>query len=449
MIANNAANNAADTAAGEANPSVAAGRRVGLPSPFAFYGLEGRVMEWNERQARMPGNGWQVEEMTGQTPEMNRYRQKTSPSHAACDHAIRGSHCRHQPESCQGASRLRNAAWNAAIAGIVLLSAASLRGDEPEPSRSYWTLDKIPNFASSTLGGKQFWTDELVRGEWRMQKNVLTGHYRLLDPEGVRRGWGTWEQCKQAWDELDAADELPVLKKKVVLVLHGLVRSRDSMSGMAQYLAADHDYSVLNLSYASTRVPLADHAAALQRVVSRLDGVEEINFVAHSMGNLVVRHFLGDQLIAARGLGIDPRIRRIVMLAPPNGGANLAKRFQNNVVFQVVFGTSGQQLGKQWDDLETRLAVPPCEFGIVAGGSEDGEGRNPLLDGDDDLVVSVEETRLAGARDFVVLPAVHTLIMDHPQAREYTKRFLDEGYFISEAQRQPILAGTADSGDAR
>lgn len=339
------------------------------------------------------------------------------------------------------------------FAGLVLLLTASLRSDEVDEKESSTKLDAFPNIAAKTMGGKQFWNDEMVRGDWRIQKHCVTGHYRLLDDQGVRKTWGQWEHCKQEWDELDKAGQLPALRKKVVLVLHGLVRSRDSMAGIAEFLADEEEYSVLNLTYASTRLPIADHAAALQRLITRLEGVEEISFVAHSMGNLVVRHFIGDQQIAARGLGIDPRIRRIVMLAPPNGGADLAKRFQNNVIFRVIFGTSGQQLGKQWENLAGRLAVPPCDFGIIAGGAGDEEGRNPLLQGDDDMVVTVQETRLPGARDFVVVPAYHTLIMDNPKVREYTKRFLEKGHFISEAERQPIpadeAADTAADGDTR
>ena len=39
------------------------------------------------------------------------------------------------------------------------------------------------NLKSPTLGGKQFWYDELVYGDWRIQRNVLTKHYRLLADE--------------------------------------------------------------------------------------------------------------------------------------------------------------------------------------------------------------------------------------------------------------------------
>ena len=88
--------------------------------------------------------------------------------------------------------------------------------------------------------------------------------------------------------------------------------------------------------------------------------------------------------------------------------------------------------------MKQNLATPRGEFGIIAGGTGSDEGHNPLLEGDDDLVVSVAETRLAGARDFLVVPALHTVIMDDPTVQECTSRFLQAGYFRSEEARCPI-----------
>lgn len=301
--------------------------------------------------------------------------------------------------------------------------------------------DKSPmrlNIPTWTFGGTQFWTDELIHSQWRIQRNVLSGHYRLLDPSNKRQAWGSWEACLQAWTKLKQAQEIAPLRKKVIVVLHGLGRTRSSMKAMAAHLAQDDDYSVFSFSYASTRSTLAEDAKSLAHVLSHLEGVEEINFVAHSMGNLVVRHLLGDQLAAARGLGVDHRLGRIVMLAPPNNGAALAKRFQYNPVFRLFFGSGGQQFTTKWDELQKHLITPPCQFGIIAGGAKEGKGRNPLLDGNDDMVVTVQETRLPGAHDFVIVPAAHTFIMDDVTVQQYTLRFLQHGYFTSPERRQEI-----------
>ena len=92
---------------------------------------------------------------------------------------------------------------------------------------------------------------------WRIQKNVVSGHYRLLDAENTRRAWGTWEACHSHWLELKKTENVPPLKPRVVLALHGLGRSRASMKTMANYLAEHGDFDVLSVSYASTRMPLA------------------------------------------------------------------------------------------------------------------------------------------------------------------------------------------------
>ena len=116
----------------------------------------------------------------------------------------------------------------------------------------------------------------------------------------------------------------------------------------------------------------------------------------------------------------------------------VAAALAENELFTVIAGPSGQELGKTWSDLAARLATPQCEFGIIAGGRQDGRGYNPLLSGDNDAVVTVASTQLAGAADFRVVPTIHMLLMDDPTVIQYTLRFLQHGYFISPQQRQPL-----------
>lgn len=308
---------------------------------------------------------------------------------------------------------------------------AEPHGDEHEPLR---------NLEGPTFGGTQLWTDELVCHDWRIQRHAWTGHYRLLDEQNRRRAWGDFAACRDAFARLRMELDLPPMQGRVVMLLHGLVRSRKSMEGLGSYLREESDFTVINVSYASTRHELDQHAAALARVIENLDPrVTEINFVAHSLGNLVIRRYLADQTNAGQGRSPDPRIKRIVMLAPPNNGARLAERFRHNQIFKAIWGKSGVELASSWVELEQQLATPACEFGIIAGGRGEPTGNNPLLPGDDDFVVSVEETRLPGASDFSLVPAAHALIMDQPLVQERVLRFLREGYFISEEQRQPIL----------
>jgi pimeloyl-ACP methyl ester carboxylesterase len=305
------------------------------------------------------------------------------------------------------------------------------------------------NYAMPTMGGKQFWADELFFHKWRIQRNVYSGHYRLLDEQDRRHASGTFEQCRDVLNDIKLKDHLPPMKGKAVIVLHGLFRSRDSMDSLCNYLAKYGEYEVFNVTYPSTRDDIGEHARSLSRIIDNLDGIEEINFVGHSMGNIVIRHYLGDvhkqeaqkdrsSDTAHISQGKRPKFNRFVMLAPPNHEAQMATVFADNIIFKTVSGQSGQQLGRHWKDLENNLATPDFEFAIIAGGKNNDKGYNPLLVGDNDGTISVDIAKLSGARDFTVLPIMHTFIMNDAGVKELTLRFLQHGYFFSDEQRHPL-----------
>jgi hypothetical protein len=194
------------------------------------------------------------------------------------------------------------------------------------------------------------------------------------------------------------------------------------------------------MGYPTTRGSVDSHARSLDSVVRSLEGMSEINFVAHSLGNLVVRHWLENFKTEQRTLPKGQEFGRMVMLAPPNNQPELATKLIRGTVANYVAGPAAQELAKGWDGLESKLATPKFDFGILAGGKGDDEGYNPLIPGDDDGVVTVTSTRLAGARDFRVLPVLHTFFMDDKRAQELTLKFLKEGHFESDEKRQPIEA---------
>ncbi len=93
-----------------------------------------------------------------------------------------------------------------------------------------------PNLLMPTLGGKQFWGDEAFLHGWHIQKNALTGHYRLLDERNFRHAWGNLAECQNRLAQIRREQKLPPMQGPAVIVLHGLVRSHSSMGNMAQFL---------------------------------------------------------------------------------------------------------------------------------------------------------------------------------------------------------------------
>ena len=129
-----------------------------------------------------------------------------------------------------------------------------------------------------------------------------------------------------------------------------------------------------------------------------------------------MRHWLQDLADEERTLPAGQTFGRMVMLAPPNHQPQLATKLVRGALAKFVAGPAAQQMATGWESLAPKLATPHFEFGILAGGKGDGRGYNPLLPGDDDAVVTVESTRLAGARDFRVLPVLHSIFMNDKQS---------------------------------
>ena len=300
--------------------------------------------------------------------------------------------------------------------------------------------------ASQTLGGVAFWRDELFFHQWRIQRNVFTGHCRLLDGDDRRYESGTFEECQTKLDEIRTARKLPAMKGRAVILMHGLGAIRGMMSPLASSLEK-RGYQVFNVSYPSTRSELAEHAKGLASVVSNLDGIEEIHFVCHSMGGLVVRRWLGDCRDGVDGCKPDPRLKRIVMLATPNHGAERAMRWGHNVFFMAVAGTSALEMGAAWNGVEKMLATPDCEFGIIAGGRGNADGFSTSIEGDGAGLICVETTRLEGAQDFVLLPYQHTVLLFKTKTHEHVAQFLATGSFRKSNEREPIAVKVAAGGE--
>ena len=300
---------------------------------------------------------------------------------------------------------------------VLLVFSVNARGEE----RKLLGYEEL--FPQKTLGGKQFWADLFFFHGWHIQRNAVTGHCRLLDADTKRHAWGTFDACRLKLDRIRKKQRLRPMRGRAVVLLHGLARSHDSMAAMGEYLREKGHYTIFNVSYPSTQLSIEEHAKNLATVLDSLEGIEEINFVCHSLGNIVVRRYLYGHLDAKTGQPADTRIRRMVMLGPPNHGSDVANTLSDNPLFKAG-GKAGQELGAGWNVLSQKLVTPPFEFSVIAGGRRDDKGFNPFLRGDDDGIVRVESARLDGASDFTVVPVLHSFLMDNPRVQERALWFL-------------------------
>ncbi len=220
--------------------------------------------------------------------------------------------------------------------------------------------------------------------------------------------------------------------ERIVFLVHGLWRTRFSLLKMEICLRRA-GFSVVNRSYPTTKKTLPDHAADLEALVRRTleeRPAREAHFVTHSMGGLVVRYFL-----TRHGLEIPGRF---VMLAPPNQGSRACDIVAGIPIFRLFLGPhAGVDLGQGESAAFRSAGIPAREFGIIAGGTPDGRGYSPFLEGDNDGTVRVEETRLDGAADFLLVHQRHTFIMNGRETIAATIRFLETGRFRDPATATP------------
>ena len=302
------------------------------------------------------------------------------------------------------------------------------------------------NWRMRTLGGRQYWNDLRHLSGWRIQRNAVTGHFRLLNPEDIRFAWGRQQHCENELNRQIRSAAIPPNRAKVVILLHGLLGSTERMNTLEHELSASNEFQVINIAYSSTQKTVAENAKAFNQVIENLGSeVKEIHFVAHSLGNIVIRRYIHDRTQNKSNhadLNSIRKLKRVVMLGPPNQGSRLANIFKDNLLFRAGAGVGGQELSNHWARLEPTLALPTsapgCEFGIISGVQNPAGGfDNLLLDGKDDWTVSVAETRLAGATDTYEVAAFHGHMVHHPDVIKATERFLKFGYFVT-PDRNPI-----------
>jgi pimeloyl-ACP methyl ester carboxylesterase len=296
----------------------------------------------------------------------------------------------------------------------------------PDPEES---ADTVPQPGLPTLGGRQFWGDVVFRTGFRIQRNVFSGHFRLLDAADRRYASGTEAECRTALEALVRTRQLPPDSGHAVILIHGIGRSSKSLNAVARSLA-DLPVFCVPFDYPSTRVSLADCADYLRQVIQSLTSAERISFVVHSMGGLVVRRMLQDLP--------DPRCHRLIMMGTPNHGAELAGMLKKFFLFRAIWGPAGQELAGGAGSALASLPTPAFPFGVIAGGRGDDEGYNQLLPGDDDGTVTVASTRLQGAADFLRIPRLHSFLMSDQTALEAVRCFLEHARFSLTRQPAPI-----------
>jgi pimeloyl-ACP methyl ester carboxylesterase len=203
-------------------------------------------------------------------------------------------------------------------------------------------------------------------------------------------------------------------KPQVVVLVHAIwhwpgLSMRQLWQGGVQ-----RGYEVVYFRYSGLRDGLETNASRLAELLESYRG-RRVSLVTHSYGGLIARRMFER---------FDfPEVRRLVMIGTPNQGATFANRWSQSLPYQFMFGHGGTQLTSREAQ---RLAVPPCDFGILAGS---GSVMNPYALGDNDGVVGVTEAYLPGAEEFRVIEARHEALPNNLGVVQAVYQYLETGTF--------------------
>ncbi len=206
-----------------------------------------------------------------------------------------------------------------------------------------------------------------------------------------------------------------------VVILHGIARSNKHMQKLATYLQKD-GFDVINLSYPSTSYKIEDLTEIINKEISqRVNEDKRINFIGYSMGGLMVRALI--HKYNYKNLG------KVVQLAPPNQGSEIADFVKNFWPYKKIFGPAGQQLITDQSSVKYIFGKVNYELGIIAGNATIDPISSAIIPGENDGKVAVERTKLEGMKDHIVVSASHTFFPSNKEVQKQTLYFLKNGNF--------------------
>ncbi len=173
-------------------------------------------------------------------------------------------------------------------------------------------------------------------------------------------------------------------------------------------------YPCLRFNY-PTRTKTIDNSARLLHEWITAKQINSADFICHSMGGLVCRAYFENYL------DFKPT-SNVVCLGSPFTGSIVAQKLSNS-----KYGT--KLLGVQIDSQLTKgVSVWPENFhvGVIAGNRNFGAGRLLGLPGSQpgDGTILVDETRIRGLSDHIILPVTHTQLTFSKSVAEQAEHFI-------------------------
>lgn len=207
-----------------------------------------------------------------------------------------------------------------------------------------------------------------------------------------------------------------------IVLLHGIMRTKWSMAILA-WVFERKNYQVLNINYPSRKFPLEKLAEIIHPQIIEFSQTfsGKIHFVGHSMGGLLIRAYINKY--HPKNLG------RVLMMGTPNQGSQIADFVKNWWLFKKLYGPAGSQLITNQNDFREIFGEVNYELGIIAGNRSLDLIGSKIIGQESDGKVAVENTKIAGMKDFITIKVDHTLMPHNRKVIKNAVAFIENGSF--------------------
>lgn len=176
-------------------------------------------------------------------------------------------------------------------------------------------------------------------------------------------------------------------------------------------------FDVVRFSYASIGDDL-EHNADRLASLCREQGTEPLHLVGHSLGGLLI--------LAALERNKDLKVQRVVLIGSPYAGITAAIGLARSAIGEKMLGRTLND----WMRMPRPSIPNGVELGVIAGDVPFGLGRLVArLPKPNDGVARVDETRVPGAKESIVLRINHTGMLFSPAVARAACAFLRNGTF--------------------
>jgi len=213
---------------------------------------------------------------------------------------------------------------------------------------------------------------------------------------------------------------VPGFSGEVVVLVHGLWMNGLEFATLEHRLRYDHGFETRTFSYPSLHGETTQIGRDLAEFAWRVAGERRVHFVGHSLGGAFVYRALTEH-------GAGRNVGNSVLLGTPLDGSAAARGVGRWPMLRPVLGP---HVPAELAEPRQRSWTRGSALGVIAGNLRMGTGQFfARFDGEHDGTVAVDETRIPGLTDHIVLPHSHMGLLFAADVARQVAHFLRHSRF--------------------